>query len=155
MKFKNYEELEKYAQKNSLNIIEIYNNEEIPDIEFVEYRVINPENKQRLVYALIDENDVEYYEAQKQLTLTSKYHDWNDTIADRVADMVYHIYRQYQEYDEIDRDEIDDLNAYIEEYNNQVNNINKYRDYEKLPRVSKQNPFLGLDRITDILGLNI
>jgi DNA polymerase II small subunit/DNA polymerase delta subunit B len=84
MKFKNIQEYEKYCEENGIdtqqNIEVIFN----PKTDYVEHEIINPENDQKLELTLIPAEDVEYEEAKKQLTLTTQYHDWSDTVADRL-----------------------------------------------------------------------
>lgn len=111
MKFKNQKEFIKYAEDN-----ELYYEEEIfdKDIDYEEYEIINPEGSQKLIHALIDKKDIDYEEARKQLTVTDKYYDWKNTIADRILNAI-------EEGEEIDED-------MIKEYNEAVADFNKYGD---------------------------
>lgn len=77
--------------------------------------IINGENEQRLRSAIIPAEDEHYEEARKELTLTSRYHDWHNTIADRIL---------AQAEDEDTEDYLDG----IEEYNASVSAVNKYDD---------------------------
>jgi len=110
MKFKNQKEFIKYAEDN-----ELYYEEEIfeKEKEYEEIEIINPENSQKLINALVDSEDVNYEEARKQLTMTDQYYDWNNTIADRILNAI--------EEEEIDED-------MIKEYNEAVADFNKYGD---------------------------
>ena len=117
MKFKNQKEFIKYAEDN-----ELYFEGEIFDknIDYEKYEIINPENPQTLINALIDEKDIDYEEARKQLTMTDKYYDWNNTIADRILNAI-------EEGEEIDED-------MIKEYNEAVADFNKYAEAEYIDK---------------------
>ncbi len=111
MKFKNQKEFIKYTEDNELYYEgEIFDEEK----EYEEIEIINPENSQKLINALVDSEDVNYEEARKQLTVTDKYYDWNNTIADRILNAI-------EEGEEIE-DEM------IKEYNAAVADFNKYGD---------------------------
>jgi len=86
----------------------------------IKYDVINPENTQKLIEEMIDEEDADYEEARKQLTITDKYYDWNNTIADRILNAI-------EEGEEIDED-------MINEYNEAVADFNKYAEAEYIDK---------------------
>lgn len=117
MKFKNQKEFIKYAEDN-----ELYCEADIfdEDTEYEEYEIINPENSQTLINALIEDEDVNYEEARKQLTITDKYYDWSNTIADRILKAI-------EEGEDID-------NKMIQEYNESVEDFNKYGDAEYIDK---------------------
>jgi len=131
MKFKNQKEFIKYAEDN-----ELYYEEEIfdKDIDYEEYEIINPEGSQKLIHALIDKKDIDYEEARKQLTVTDKYYDWKNTIADRILNAI-------EEGEEIDED-------MINEYNEAVADFNKYGEAEYIDK--KQT----VEEIEDIIHKN-
>ncbi len=131
MKFKNQKEFIKYAEDN-----ELYYEEEIfdKDIDYEEYEIINPEGSQKLIHALIDKKDIDYEEARKQLTVTDKYYDWKNTIADRILNAI-------EEGEEIDED-------MIKEYNEAVADFNKYGEAEYIDK--KQT----VEEIEDIIHKN-
>ena len=99
------EELTKYAEEYGI-YIEEYSSEEL-----VECNIINPENEQKIITAIIDSTDVDYHEAQKELTLTTQYHDWSGTVADRL-------------YELLQNEELD--TELVEQYNEAVSNYNQY-----------------------------
>jgi len=121
----NWEELSNYAEENSLDI-----DETIQDAnKLTEAEVINPENEQDLINAIIDADDADYEEARKELTITSQYHDWHNTIADRINDA-------------IDNDEIDNIDdETIAEYNRQVEYYNQYGDFVELNNENLEKRF--------------
>ena len=125
MKFKNKEEIEKYCEENGVNLPDTF--EKV--MNYIEAEIINPENEQRLIYALIPEEDEKYEEARKELTLTSCYHDWNNTIADKLAEIQDRAERE--EFGD-EEDLIEEWNDLLSEYNEQIENINLYEDRDYL-----------------------
>jgi len=128
MKFKTKEEIQKYADEEGL-----YYDKEFydPSVDYAETIIINPENKQHLIYALIEKEEAAYESARQQLTITSSYHDWHNTIADKMADIAnrYHYGEDEEEDDrgcpyERDEDElIAEWNENIDEYNEAVETV--------------------------------
>jgi len=129
------EQVEVYAEAHGKHID--WDNVIIEDEgELVEAEIINPENDQKTTYAIIRAEDEAYEDAKIQLTLTSRYHDWHNTVADKLAENI----QTYQEEKEKleDGDELpyyaeikDDL---IEEYNKLVAIINEYGDMSSITR---------------------
>ncbi len=100
----------------------------------IKYDVINPENTQKLIEEMIDEEDANYEEARKQLTITDQYYDWSNTIADRIIEAI-------EEGEEIEKEMID-------EYNEEVKNFNKYGEAEFL------NESYSSEKMEDIIERN-
>ena len=108
------------------------------DSVYVEASVINPEYNQQVIEGLVAEKDVDYEEANIQLTLTSQYHNWSNTIADNI----YDVCKEYQEkMDEFRNGDLECEPTFylfdifiddVKEYNKQVSNFNKYGDRESL-----------------------
>jgi len=84
------------------------------------YIIINPENSQTLIEDTIDEEDIDYEEARKQLTITNNYYEWSNTIADRILKAI-------EEGEDID-------NKMIQEYNEAVEDLNKYGEAEYIDK---------------------
>ena len=126
MKFKNEKELVEYCEENGL-VIEC---EFIKNEEYEETEIINSENKQKLVYALIFAEDHYYEKGKKNLTVTSQYHDWNGTIADKMLKAIQ------------DKD-IEEWNNNVKEYNSEIEDYNIFGDMSK----AEKNKFLDLDEI--------
>lgn len=125
LKFNSEEEFKKYAEDNELYYYpDIFDENE----EYVEYDIINPENEQTLINALIEKDDVEYEEARKQLKITDKYHEWHDTIADKILEKINN--EEEIEEDEIEEEEIKEEE--IEEYNKAVEDFSRYSEAEYL-----------------------
>jgi len=116
MKFATIEELESYQNDNgaTLSISEYeFNSAD----EWEEIEIINPENSQKEINALVPAEDVAYEIARKELTLTSRYHSWHNTVADKINNAIY-------TDGEINNDTIEtDL---IDVYNSAVKNENQY-----------------------------
>jgi len=103
----------------------------------IEYEIINPENSQKLIIDIIPEEDADYEEARKQLTMTDKYYDWNNTIADRILNAI-------EEGEEIDED-------MIKEYNEAVADFNKYAEIGEAEYIDKNQM---VEEIEDIIHKN-
>jgi hypothetical protein len=75
----------KYIDENNIDT-EVTELEEIFNKggELVEAELISPENRKILINAYIDKEDINYHKAYKELTLTSDYHSWINTVADQV-----------------------------------------------------------------------
>jgi len=106
------------------------------DLELTESQIINPENDQKTVYAIIRAEDEAYEDAKMQLTITSQYHDWHNTAADKLAENI----QTYQEETE-KLEEGEELPYFaeikedlIEEYNKYVAIINQYGDMATIKR---------------------
>lgn len=98
--------------------------------ELVEAEIINPENDQKTIYAIIRAEDESYEDAQLQLTCTSRHHDWHNTVADRMAEAI----QIYQEETE-KLEEGEELPSFAEistglitEYNKLIATYNEYND---------------------------
>lgn len=116
--------------------------------DFEEMYVINDENPQKLVEARVQTEDVDVEEARKELTLTSYYHAWSDTPADRIRDLLRDSAELQGEieteedmtlddmlYVFIEKEEhvkIEKLKETIEEYNNEVTKANKFFECQKI-----------------------
>lgn len=120
MKFATIEEMDAYRDEHGLTLTEEFD----ADIEWESAPIINPGNSQKIVHALVPADEVEYEAAKIALTITTPYHDWHNTIADK-------IYNQANDY-------IDDPEEYeleeedVAEYNKQVDAYNMYGDAEKI-----------------------
>lgn len=133
MKFKNYQELINYCYENNLDTPEEFDFNE--EAEWIEEEVINPENSQYLIRKLIPADEKQYEEAKIQLALTTRYHSWSDTIADKLMR-------------EIEDNEINP--ATIRKYNQYVEDVNLYipaesllkediKDYKKMKKIINNN----------------
>jgi len=108
------EEVEKYASEYGFYVDwDMISGDD--DVDLTTMWTINSENTQKLHYAIIPAEDEQYEEARKELTLTTRYHDWRNTIADRIL---------AQSENEDTEDYLDGM----EEYNNHISAINKYGD---------------------------
>jgi hypothetical protein len=79
--------------------------------------IINPENNQGLIYnALVDADDVLYYQAEKELTETSNFHAWSDTAMDKLKAACFE-YSESTGIESIDRmDEVIDCLDIVNEH---------------------------------------
>lgn len=59
---------------------------EIEIKNYITMWIINPDNDQKLIEAIIPEAEAPEYEAEKELTITTSYHDWSDTAADKLIE---------------------------------------------------------------------
>ena len=124
--FSNSEVMTEYASEYGLHY-ELYGDPINHKHRLIETGIINPENDQKTISALIDVDDEAYHHAEMELTITSQYHDWSDTVASRLSQEVDNIARQLDDEDE------DNINYYIdreliEEYNKLVGDYNQYGD---------------------------
>jgi len=126
MKFTNNEEFENYREEHGLSINEDFD----VDIEWEEARIINPENDQKVVYALIPADEVAYERAKMELTITTRYHDWHNTIADAIHDQVNGYINDDSEDEDGNPIVLDLFTQDIVEYNRQVKAYNQYGDAE-------------------------
>ena len=97
------------------------------------YIIINPENSQTLIEDTIDEEDIDYEEARKQLTITNNYYEWSNTIADRILKEI----EEAKENAEEEGEEIEKINVdkkMIDEYNEAVEDLNKYGEAEYIDK---------------------
>jgi len=106
------------------------------DLELTESQIINPENDQKTVYAIIRAEDKAYEDAKMQLTITSQYHDWHNTVADKLAENIQTYQNETERLEEGEElpyfAEIkEDL---IEEYNKLIAIINQYGDMATIKR---------------------
>jgi hypothetical protein len=145
MKFATEELMNQYREENGLAWNEL---EFDADQEYSEFSIINPENSQKTINALIPAEDCDYEQAKRELTITSRYHDWSNTIAD-------HIYNEAEDYinsDGVDEDgdpiEFKLSDSDIKEYNKQIGNLNKYADKDYIDNS------LTARQIIDIAGKN-
>lgn len=58
-----------------------------------------------MLYTYTDAKDIEFHEARKELTITSGYHDWHNTIADTIASGNY------------SKEDVEEYNENIRKYN--------------------------------------
>jgi len=108
------EELEIYCQENGITI---ETTELLDGDELAKTSIINPENSQRLISAIVDEIDEDYTEACKEIKITDSYHNWT-SYASR-------LYQQLNDVDEEDnktseilsKEEINKYNAYVNDFN--------------------------------------
>ena len=79
--------------------------------------IINPENNQSLIYnALVDAEDVLYYQAEIELTETSNFHKWHDTAMDKLKAACFE-YSESTGTESIDRmDEVIDCLDIVNEH---------------------------------------
>jgi len=119
MKFNTIEEFNEYKEENGLSFYEL---EFEPEIEYTTAQIINPENSQKLIYALIPEEEKSVFDAEKETTLTTKYHDWHNTVTDKIMD-------ELLSEGQIDKDATVSPD-YVEEYNRQIEAINKHKDLD-------------------------
>lgn len=124
MKFKNNEEIEKYCEENGISFPDIFEK----DVDYIEAEIINPENEQKLIYALIPEEDDKYEQAKKELTITSHYHDWHYTTADKLTEIQY----KAEEDAEDEAELIEEWNDLIPEYNKWIGYLKLYEDRDYL-----------------------
>lgn len=94
--------------------------------EFITQDIINCENYQHLHVALINSQDSNYYIAERELTITDKYYQYRNTIADQVKKLIEK--EENQEFIYLDRF---DLNV-VNEYNQHVSNYNKFAELDKI-----------------------
>jgi hypothetical protein len=101
-----------------------------------DYLVINPENKQKTMYMLTDKDSSSYSEAAMELTLTTPYHAWSDTIADQLLSDLEKGYMPMPS------------EAEREEYNDAVATFNIYGD------ASPIHPLHSINDMIDIINNN-
>lgn len=131
------EQLEAYAEEEMIAIDwDSIDEEPTETIALVKAEIVNPENSQKLLDIIICAEDEEYEGAKVQLTLTSRYHDWHNTVADKLAENI----QTYQEETE-KLEEGEELPYYaqikdelIEEYNKLIAIINQYGDMSPIKR---------------------
>jgi len=124
-----HHQINKYAEDNGYYI----DWDDIADAtELTTATIINPENNQHLIDAIISESDAGYHEAIIQLTDTTQYHDWHDTIRDRVVRILLNHAKYEKDDEEYEKLDDDDIAA----YNRQVEQANKYADYSYIHRNS-------------------
>jgi hypothetical protein len=125
--FTNLQELENYIESNELDIDSAIDLQAMIDTNstLVECEIINYENTQNTITCYIDSDDEAYEKAKIELTITSQYHRFHNTLADKfIAD----IEKQWESGEdwfpfvpELDKD-------MLEEINEQINNYNQYGD---------------------------
>ena len=117
-----YNVLLRFAEENNTSVSTHYAVddmlEESGESKIILQQIINPENRNKLTYFYISEEDSEYYNSQIQLSIPNRYTDYSNTIADKILDIIDEDYS-----DEITFDKMKDE---IEEYNKNVNIYNKY-----------------------------
>ncbi len=86
--------------------------------------IVSPYNTQKTIAAYIAEQDMDYEHARMELTVTTQYHDWGNTLADSIHNDVKDAINEGFDV------ELD--NEQIELYNNLVSQYNKYGDREYL-----------------------
>lgn len=110
-----------YIEDNQLDIenIDRIHVEFINDVTLVNTRIISPENHQNAIYSYIDEDDVEYETARLELTITTQYHNWRNTVADELYTQL--INYELGEVNEVDQDVIDAYNKCVDAHNKYSN----------------------------------
>lgn len=111
--------------------------------------IVNPEFEQALLEATIDQSDLAYEEAKKELTLTSQYHDWSNTIADQVYESI----RECYDYDDDLLDECEGMTINdvvgvdtVDQYNQYIAEYNQYGDLPQLngnAKLDREIPNIG------------
>ena len=94
--------------------------------DFITQEIINCENYQHLHLALINSQDLDYYRAERELTITDNYYQYRNTIADQVKKLIEE--QEDQEFIYLDKF---DLNL-VNEYNEHVGNYNKFGELDKI-----------------------
>jgi hypothetical protein len=104
------------------------------DYDITESTIINPENHQMQVNRIIESEDVDYEDAKIELTLTTRYHNWHNTVADSLFETVKDKHQELnlELCDEIKFKELGITEEDIEEYNDLIVKINKYYDSSSL-----------------------
>lgn len=112
---KNQYQLVKYSVKSILSWL-LRENEIFTTREKAEKYLYN---KQKFGRSIIFVEDIKYEQARMAMTLTTRYHDWHNTLADKLSEI----------------EDIEDLRLYpdlVEDYNQAVAEFNKYGDAEYL-----------------------
>ena len=94
----------------------------------VEAEIINSENSQRTITCYIDSDDVDYETSKIELTVTTSYHNWHNTVADKIA---YEIDKQSCNEDGFNFDGSTIINLdedLLLEYNEFVDKFNQHGD---------------------------
>lgn len=114
------EEVEQWAEDNGAGIeTDLSEAEELTAMD-----IVNPENSQHSIYAVVATEDAGYEEARRELSLTNQYYNWSGTIADRISSQLW------EEGELVEKVELSEKD--IEEYNDQVGGFNQYGDAEKI-----------------------
>lgn len=117
---------------------------------YVEATIVSPHNGQKLLECIIDESDLAYEAAKKELTLTSQYHDWSNTVADQVYESIKECYDADGDLlDDCDGMTINDVvgSETVDQYNQYVVAYNQYSDLSHLNGETKLDgelPAIGL-----------
>lgn len=93
--------------------------------ELVVQRIVSSENRQRANYTIIVASDADYHEAEMELTVTSQYHDWSNTIADQV-------FSALDDHDGKNVGDVVDADL-LAKYNELIRSYNQYGDKEIIP----------------------
>lgn len=94
--------------------------------EYTTCDIVSPHNYQHKILAIVDAEDVDYHEAKLELTLTTQYHNWSHTAADRVKKIIEdNLGKRIEDLDKYDKED-------IEKYNNFVISYNRFGELELL-----------------------
>jgi len=110
------EELEKYANDNGLAL----HNEWSGELEWC--LMVNPENHQHRIEAIVDNGDAEYEKAKCELVLTTQYHNWSDSCADKIMKILENEreddgWKEEAEFSDCYKNDIDNYNKSVEAFN--------------------------------------
>lgn len=98
----------------------------VPDGDYTVQEILNPQNEDRIINALIDKENASYETAKMELTTSVEY-----TLAYKVQQIVNRMYEEdtlnknVESLDKFDKQD-------IEKYNRQVREYNKYRNVDMI-----------------------
>lgn len=117
---------------------------------YVEADIVSPHNEQHMLHCIIDESDLTYEAAKKELTLTTQYHNWKNTVADRVYESIKECYDAdgdlLEEYEGMTINDVVGSET-VSEYNQYVAAYNQYGDLSHINGEAKLDgeiPTIGL-----------
>lgn len=94
--------------------------------DYITMDIINPENNQKILYnAIIEAVFASYEEAKKELTVTSRYHDWSNTTVDNLISIIEHLLQEADDREAMKETAVaDSTDLYLFDI---FQNYNKYR----------------------------
>jgi len=139
MKFATIEELKQYQNDHGV-ILSTYEYKFNANDEWEEMEIINPENDQKKINALVLADEVNYEKARMELTLTTQYHDWRNTIADKIMEQIDNADGRYSTVN-LDADNVRKYNKQVEASNQYADNliIFKKMDVKRIAKIVNAN----------------
>ena len=141
-----YRELCAFGEDNDcdieVDITKLFTGDEDDDCVIVRADVINPENKERQISAYIVGEDLDYESAKIELTLTSSYYDWSNTVADKVNPIRDSDENGEPIYITPTAEEIKEYNKAVDSYNRsygQADKIDGEMTNEKIAKIIEDN----------------